>query len=365
MENTSSFIFIPDISGFSDFVNETEINHSQHIISELLEIIIRSDSLGLKVSEIEGDAILFYSKEIPAVEDILLQAQEMFINFHHHLRKYETLRICQCGACKTASKLSLKFIAHAGSFSFINVQGFHKPFGKAVVTAHKLLKNSIPNSEYLLLTDDLISLNEEPVNIVTQAKFEDVEELSTGLNYKYINLNYLNDLIPPVEHFDLPQKTKNPVRLRIIINRPMEEIHSWLIDLEFKKKWNQNIDEIQYESDRINRVGYTHTCIINSMELKFQTLANRFGNEKWIYGEKLLNPALVREADFYYILEKIDSYTSQLSFELHYIPFRGPLKLLSLLFRARLRFLYRESFSMLKTLLEKENNPRQIVHEKV
>ncbi|MGD9329449.1 MAG: hypothetical protein PVH48_10815, partial [Cyclobacteriaceae bacterium] len=31
-----SLILIPDISGFTEFVNNTEITHSQHIISEYL-----------------------------------------------------------------------------------------------------------------------------------------------------------------------------------------------------------------------------------------------------------------------------------------------------------------------------------------
>jgi len=31
-----TFLFIPDISGFMEFVNETEVEHSQHIISERL-----------------------------------------------------------------------------------------------------------------------------------------------------------------------------------------------------------------------------------------------------------------------------------------------------------------------------------------
>lgn len=54
---TFSLLFIPDISGFTKFVTAVEIDHSQHIIAELLEIIIDSNELGLTISEIEGDAV--------------------------------------------------------------------------------------------------------------------------------------------------------------------------------------------------------------------------------------------------------------------------------------------------------------------
>ena len=55
-----ALLFMPDISGFTQFVSETEISHSQHIVQELLEIIIDSNHLNLQISEIEGDAIFFY-----------------------------------------------------------------------------------------------------------------------------------------------------------------------------------------------------------------------------------------------------------------------------------------------------------------
>ena len=60
--SSNSFLFVPDITGFTEFVNKTEIDHSQHIISELLENIIDSNQLGLEISEVEGDAVLFYKK---------------------------------------------------------------------------------------------------------------------------------------------------------------------------------------------------------------------------------------------------------------------------------------------------------------
>ena len=59
MENRG-LLFIPDISGFSRFVNAVEIEHSRFIIQQLLEVLIQANDSGLTISEIEGDAILFY-----------------------------------------------------------------------------------------------------------------------------------------------------------------------------------------------------------------------------------------------------------------------------------------------------------------
>ncbi len=58
-DTSSSLLFIPDISGFTAFVQQTEITHSQYIIAELLEVIGTANDLGLQLAEIEGDALFF------------------------------------------------------------------------------------------------------------------------------------------------------------------------------------------------------------------------------------------------------------------------------------------------------------------
>ncbi len=50
MEQASAgkvLFFIPDISGFTKFVAETEITHSRYIIKALLEVLVDSNSIGL------------------------------------------------------------------------------------------------------------------------------------------------------------------------------------------------------------------------------------------------------------------------------------------------------------------------------
>ena len=78
MEN-KGLIFIPDISGFTHFVNSVEIDHSQHIIHELLELILKANQIDLTVSGIEGNAILFYKfEEPPDLMAAYEQVEKMF-----------------------------------------------------------------------------------------------------------------------------------------------------------------------------------------------------------------------------------------------------------------------------------------------
>jgi len=155
MEN-KGLIFIPDISGFTHFVNSVEIEHSQHIIQELLEVILDANEMDLQVSEVEGDAILFYKfGESPDLSLAYEQVEKMFLSFHKHLQWYESMRTCHCNACISVIKLTLKVITHYGEFKEYKIKNFRKLIGKDIIVAHQLLKNEIINHEYWLITSSL------------------------------------------------------------------------------------------------------------------------------------------------------------------------------------------------------------------
>src|ERR671916_129266 len=135
MDN-KGLLFIPDISGFTRFINETEIEHSRYIIQELLEILINANKIGLEISEIEGDAILFYKfGDPPALKELYQQVEDMFYAFHRHLINYDRSKYCQCTACKRAIELTLKVVTHYGEFTGYNVKNFSKLIGKDVIVA--------------------------------------------------------------------------------------------------------------------------------------------------------------------------------------------------------------------------------------
>lgn len=152
-----ALIIIPDISGFTQFIGENQLLHAQQIIAELLEGILDADELGLNVSEIEGDAILFYKFNCELnIKVIIDQCKNMFLNFHAHLHSMNQEHNCDCNACESLQHLSLKFIIHAGKLGSVMIRDFCKLFGLDLIIAHRLLKNDITHHEYVLFTDTFI-----------------------------------------------------------------------------------------------------------------------------------------------------------------------------------------------------------------
>jgi len=147
-------VLIPDISGFTKFVNETEFNAGREITKELLSVIIDHNNLNLKISEIEGDAVLFYIDNYISPVLIKDQFEVMLKHFQNklgELREETGLEI----------DLSLKLIAHYGKLSTYRIGKFEKLYGRTVIEAHRLLKNSIKSSSYILMTDSIFKASKD------------------------------------------------------------------------------------------------------------------------------------------------------------------------------------------------------------
>src|SRR6185312_7156007 len=156
----SATILIPDISGYTEFLTKTELVHSSHIINELLEAILAANEDECELSEVEGDALLLYRKGKPVEAGALVRlCLRMFESFHTQVTLIERDAVCQCGACTTASNLSLKFIAHHGVVQEIKVRQFTKCSGVDMIVAHRLLKNRVASNEYILATPNCLDFS--------------------------------------------------------------------------------------------------------------------------------------------------------------------------------------------------------------
>ncbi|RMG27717.1 MAG: DUF2652 domain-containing protein, partial [Bacteroidetes bacterium] len=257
--------------GFTQFVHDTDIAHSQHIIRELLEVLIDSNELGLQISEIEGDAILFYRfGQAPTVASLLAQIQKMYVNFHLHLKKYETHRICSCGACKGTAQLSLKFIVHYGHILQNQVKNFSKLFGKEVIVAHRLLKNQVEHEEYALFTSSLVNACstwvELPVAAWSPVEHQSETYDSGKIDYCFIDMNPLARHVPEpeIEDYSLVGKSAHVFESEAVIEAPIEEVFSIVADLPWRTKW---IPDTMEQTDHLNHEilqnGATHRCLAN------------------------------------------------------------------------------------------------------
>jgi len=162
LKENKGVVFIVDISGFSKFVREISPSEGISVIRSLFNGIIERNHLSFSISEIEGDAVLFYRMGIPpSIEEILLQFAEMRNAFKKILHDYAS-------EFPAVTDMDLKAIAHFGYMEEFTVDRFSKLYGNTLVDAHRLLKNSIPSNAYVLLTTDYLEeMKVFPLNYTT------------------------------------------------------------------------------------------------------------------------------------------------------------------------------------------------------
>lgn len=258
-------IFIPDISGFTRFVNETEIDHSRLIIQELLEILINANRLGLEISEIEGDAILFYKFGTPPeLKDLYQQVETMFVEFHRNITAYEHRRYCQCKACLSAINLTLKVITHYGEFTDYSVKNFRKLIGRDIIVAHQLLKNDIPQHEYWLVTQNLLTSG--------SLKFKDLQWYSSTkqtengeIAFQYAQLSQLKNEIRPESAMSLePDHMSKMFSIQREYPTDIITLFHASGDFQYRNRWVEGVKAVEELTHYLPRVGMKCRCILDN-----------------------------------------------------------------------------------------------------
>jgi Protein of unknown function (DUF2652) len=149
---TAGPLVLVDISGYTTYVAETELTHSQILVAELLDAVLQSLGTHLEVSRLEGDAVFFVGDSTgPELMDWF---DETYLAFHRRLRNVVAERAvhCSCQACVRAPMLTVKVIAHHGQYSRYRVGQVEQLHGTAVIVLHRLAKNHVPSHEYVLAT---------------------------------------------------------------------------------------------------------------------------------------------------------------------------------------------------------------------
>ena len=328
--SSKGIIFIPDISGFTHFIKKTEIIHSQHIITELIELIIKETGDEFSVSEIEGDAVLFFNNNsLPDFEKLTSLCITIFKKFHQHLKYYARDRICHCGACNSTEKLSLKFILHSGTITQFEVGGHQKLLGEDVIVAHRFLKNRIDQSEYILFSGDFIN-DSKPSSLK-----KEIEEppARKSLNFPTIKTGKMVD-----------------------ISAQPKELLQMLTEPEHRIKWMKSLNRITLKDQKINRILSYHECVLggNHLEVSIEDVVTNDVGIKFFERAQMKRPLL----DFmvFYHMEKKDSKITQVGIGNHFfkskywIINRILLPILPLVFR----FLNQINLRRLKEYTEKE-----------
>lgn len=195
-------LMIADISGYTRFMvsNAETLQHSQIIITELIQAIIKQIELPLKIAKLEGDAVFLYlvksnnEKELEKIRRTIGEKLITFFRiFSEKIVELSGTTLCRCNACINIEKLKLKIIVHSGKALMYSVGRFNELAGVDVITIHRLLKNSATSSEYILMTEPAYREMIFPQTINVTEGSETYDEIGTVKTFLYEPSYFLTD----------------------------------------------------------------------------------------------------------------------------------------------------------------------------
>ena len=139
------FLIISDITGYSKYLNESELEHARDSLTALLNILLDHTKSPLVLSKLEGDAVFSYAPAGGFLQgqSLLDMIESTYASFRKALELMVLNTSCTCNACRNLPNLDLKFFVHFGSFMTQKLGNFTELVGNDVNLVHRLAKNHI------------------------------------------------------------------------------------------------------------------------------------------------------------------------------------------------------------------------------
>jgi hypothetical protein len=145
------------------------------------------------VKEIEGDAVFLYAiksdDETAWGETRRLIGRKIlgfFEAFARGILLGSEFALCSCPSCRNIDQLKLKIVVHSGEAVFHKVGHLSDISGVDVILAHRLLKNSIPSDEYVLMTESAYRDIEFPTEVAVTHGEENYEGFGSIRTFTYL-----------------------------------------------------------------------------------------------------------------------------------------------------------------------------------
>jgi len=183
----TGYLVLADISGYTSYVAQTEIEHADMALSYLLETIVEKIGSLLVIGQLEGDAVFAYAEEgkLKEGKSLLELIDQTYLAFREKALELYAGATCPCRACKALPKLDLKFMVHHGEFLLQRVAGITHLLGTDVNLIHRLAKNRVTESTgwrgYALFTNQgLERMQTDKESFVQQTEsYEHLGEVET------------------------------------------------------------------------------------------------------------------------------------------------------------------------------------------
>ena len=159
MATKHGYFLIADITGYTQYLSASELEHAEKILTALLNTLIQHTKPPLVISRLAGDAVISYGlgERFVSGQTFIEMLEDTYVSFRRQIELMVHNTSCPCNACRNIGSLDLKFFVHYGEFSVQKLDAHEELVGSDVNLLHRLLKNSVTEATglraYTLFTE--------------------------------------------------------------------------------------------------------------------------------------------------------------------------------------------------------------------
>jgi hypothetical protein len=103
--------------------------------------------------------------------------------------------LCPCDGCQQSGNLKIKLVGHLGGVAMQKVKQMTELAGVDVIVVHRMLKNSVPVPEYLLMTKPVHAIVGSPLHEQAAPFALDLDDLGPTEAF-YVDLSEFTHTVP-------------------------------------------------------------------------------------------------------------------------------------------------------------------------
>ncbi len=256
-------LLLADITGYTAYLQGTEIEHAEDVLADLLETIISGVEPPFEVSKLEGDAVFAHMPTAVIDSPMLFDTIETtYFAFRRRLRDVVHGTTCDCNACVLIPSLDLKFVVHSGVYVVRRIARSEELTGADVVLVHRLLKGSareiVGNDAYLVLTRAAVDAIGGDAHAFGLSKH--VEHLDVGETEVFIaNLQDRWTVEEGRTHRTVSPESALGSFSTVMPGTP-QELWPWFTDPRKRPEWSVGLDAVDERVDGRRGVGTVSHC---------------------------------------------------------------------------------------------------------
>lgn len=259
-------LVISDISGFTGYLQDSELAHAQETLSALLNLLVEHTQSPLEVVDLEGDAVFSYAPEVSLDQGqaMVEMVEQAYLAFREALHTMSLNTTCTCTACRLIPTLDLKQFVHYGSFARQEIAGHTRLVGHDVNLVHRLLKNSVAAQTgieaYTAYTQEAMdALRLHPIVRAAARHTENYEDMG-GVDLHVIDMHEVWELNRDKVRMRVrPEEAKIDLQTEFAVDQ--QELWDYIVQPEYRTIFHQAVDQhVELRPDGELGPGGVYVC---------------------------------------------------------------------------------------------------------